>query len=64
MRKANRNTDQLINKRLAEVRISERARERASIALRDAEGIVNAIIWIREKLASLGSLLLKPGFKH
>jgi hypothetical protein len=30
----------------------------------DAELIADAVIWVKERVASLGSLILKPGFKH
>lgn len=65
MRKANRKrVNDAIEKRLAEVRISDRDRERAAYAIRNAEAIVDAVVWVRERIASLGALLLKPGFKH
>ncbi len=65
MKNANRKTvNSAIGKHLAEARISERDRQRALYALRDAEAIVDAVFWVKEKIASLGSLLLKPGFKH
>ena len=65
MRKANRKTvNDAIYKWLAEGRISERDRQRATHALRGAEAIVDAVIWVKERVASLGAMLLKPGFKH
>ncbi|HKA43252.1 MAG TPA: hypothetical protein VKF40_14805 [Burkholderiales bacterium] len=65
MRKANRkNSGRMIEKRLAEARLSERERERAAHALHSAEAIVEAIVWTKEKIASLGAGLLKPGFKN
>jgi len=54
----------MIEKRLAEARLSERERERAAHALHSAEAIVEAIVWTKEKIASLGAGLLKPGFKN
>jgi hypothetical protein len=53
-----------IYKRLAEVRLSERDRQQAAYALRDAEAIVAAAVWVKESFASLGAMLPKPGFKH
>ncbi len=44
---------------LAEIWLSERERRRAKHARRDAEAIADA-----ERVASLGAMLLKPGFKH
>lgn len=65
MRKANRmRVNDAIYKRLAEVRMSERDRERATYAIQDAEAIVDAVVWVKERIASLGAILLKPGFKH
>ena len=65
MRKANRKrVNDAIYKRLAEVPMSDRDRERAISAIRHAESIVDAVVWVRERIASLGATLLKPGFKH
>ena len=65
MRKAKRkNSGRMIEKRLAEARLSERERERAAHALRSAEAIVEAIVWTKEKIASLRAGLLKPSFKN
>ena len=65
MGKDNRKTvHSAIYKQLAEVRISEDDLERARYALRDAEAIVDAVFWVKERIASLGTMLLKPGFKH
>lgn len=49
---------------LAEIWFSERERRRAKHALRDAEAIADAVIWVKERGSSLGAMLLKPGFKH
>ena len=65
MRKANRKkVNDAIYKRLAEVQMSERERERVAYAIRDAEAIVDAVVWVKERIASLGALLPKPSFKH
>ena len=57
-------TNKVIRKRLAEMRLSEHDRQLAVSALHDAEAIVDAVIWVRQGIAQLGALLLKPGFKH
>ena len=65
MRKANRKTvNDAIYRRLAEVPMSDRDRERAISAIRHAEAIVDAVVWGKERIASLGAMLLKPGFKY
>ena len=53
-----------IYKQIAELRVSEHDRHRAEHALRGAEAIVDAVSWVKERIASLGTMLLKPGFKH
>jgi len=62
MRKANLSSIAL--NKLASARIPAHERERAEQALRDAEVIVDGILWVGEKIASLGALVLRPGFKH
>ena len=65
MGKAHRKTvNSAIHKQIAEMRISEHDRHRAKHALRDAEAIVDAVSWVKERIGSLGTMLLKPGFKH
>ena len=64
MRKANGKTNDLIYKRIGEVRLSEHERERVRHAIREAEAIVNAILWVKEKVSSVGAYFLKPGFKN
>jgi len=65
MRKANRKvSDALIEQKLAEARMSERDRIHALQQLREAAAIVEAIMWARERIASLGTLFLKPGLKN
>lgn len=53
-----------IYKRLAEMQLSEHDRQLATYALRDAEAIVHAAIWVKERFAALGAMLPKLGFKH
>ena len=43
---------------LAEIWLCERERRRARHALRDAEAIADAAIWVKERVASLGAMLL------
>jgi len=44
--------------------MSELDRQRAINAMRDAEAIADAIVWVKEKVAALGNYFLKPGLKH
>jgi len=45
-------------------RMNEHERQIAVSALRDAEAIVDAIVWVKDKVAALGDYLLKPSLKH
>lgn len=54
----------IIEQRLEKMQLTERDRHLARHALRDAEAIVHAVIWVKERFASLGGVLLKPVFKH
>ena len=65
MRKANEDMmSKVIEKRLAETKMSEYKRHRALELLRDAEAIAEAIVWVKQRVASLGAYFLKPGFKN
>jgi hypothetical protein len=65
MRQSNeRNADSGIYARLRSVKMSASDRQRAVDALRRAEGIVDAITWAQQKLASIGQFFLKPSLKH
>lgn len=65
MRKAKEMTyDSGIYARLRQMRMSDADRERAAAALRQAEHLVDAIVWAKEKVAGFGNLFLKPGLKH
>ena len=64
MRKANVTTSGLLEKRLAETNMSEHDRNHALNLLRDAEAIADTIVWVKEKIASVRGLFLKPGFKN
>ena len=65
MRKANCiSFNCVIYRQLADVRISEIERRRAEYALRHAHAIVDAIIWVKESIASFGKILPKLSYKH
>jgi hypothetical protein len=53
-----------IYKPLAEMQLSEYDRRLAVYAMRDAEAIADAVIWVKEKIESLAAVLPKLGFKH
>ena len=63
MRKANV-TYGLLEKCLSETTMSEHDRNRVVSLMRDAEAVADAIVWIKDKIASVGSFFLKPGFKN
>jgi hypothetical protein len=44
--------------------MSEHDRDRALNVMREAEAIADAIVWAKDKIASIGALFLKPGFKN
>jgi hypothetical protein len=54
----------LIQQRLAEMQLSERDRQLARYALRDAETIVHSVLWVKDRIASFSAVLPKLGFKH
>ena len=65
MRKYNeRPLDSGIYARLLEVRISGLDRQNAIVALRQAERLANAYLWVKEKFAGVGHIFLKPSLKH
>ena len=64
MRKANVNVNGLLEKRLAETNMSEHDRNHALKLMRDAETIADAIVWVKDRIASVRTLFLKPGFKN
>ena len=65
MRKPNeRAVDSVIYARITEARMSEFDRHAALNTLRSAESVVDAIVWIKEKVAALGHCFLKPSLKH
>jgi hypothetical protein len=54
----------VVYQRLAEIQMSPPDRQGAAHAMRDAELIADAVIWVKDRIAALGTLLLRPGFKH
>ena len=65
MRNNNCNSvNRTIYKRLAEIQLSDLDRQRATCALRDAEALADAVIWVKDRIASLGARLPRLGFKH
>jgi hypothetical protein len=65
MRKANQiANDSKTYALLNSVPMSESERRLAVNAMRNAETIADALLWVSEKLRALGALFLKPGLKH
>ena len=44
--------------------LSERDRQVAIDAIEAAEKVTNAVLWVKEKVASMGNWFLKPSVKH
>jgi hypothetical protein len=44
--------------------MSDFERRRAIHAMQMAEGFANALIWVRDKVAAMGTWFLKPSVKH
>ena len=49
---------------IQKARMSDRDREVAIHALRVAEAFADAIFWVKEKVAVVGTYFLKPSMKH
>jgi hypothetical protein len=49
---------------LEEIPMSDGERQQAIHALRDAEAVVHALIWVGQRRASLGAALPTLGFRH
>jgi len=49
---------------IREARMNDFDRHTAINRLRQAESFVDAMFWVKEKLAALGIYLLKPSLKH
>ena len=51
--------------RMSAIKMTEPERQRALQALRDADLLVDAFVWVAKKIEQLGSrLFLKPALKH
>ncbi len=51
--------------RISELQLSATERQAAINAMRDADTIVDAILWVTRKVEQLGAFLfMKPGIKH
>ena len=46
------------------VQMTDRERQVAVGAIRIAEGFANAVLWMKEKVAAMGTWFLKPSVKH
>lgn len=44
--------------------MSDRDRQVAINSIRVAEGFVDAVLWVKEKVAAIGTYFLKPSVKH
>lgn len=49
---------------ITQSRMSESERRTALVAMRNAEAIMNTIVWVKERISALGSYFLKPSLKH
>ena len=64
MRKSNeRVLDSRLYARLLDVQMSAAERQNAAEALAQAEQIVDAVVWVKEKIADIGHVFLKPSLK-
>jgi hypothetical protein len=50
--------------RIRELQISQVDRDNAIRALEQAERITGVYLWLKEKLATVGNVFLKPSLKH
>ena len=64
MRNAKCSTCTVIYKRLSEMQLNERDRRAAMYAMRDGAAIAEGVIWVKDRIASLGAVLLKPSFRQ
>lgn len=46
------------------VQMSDRERQVAVGAIHMAEGFAGAVLWVKEKVAAMGTWFLKPSVKH
>ena len=54
----------IVYRRLSEIELSAADQQSAMQAMRDADSIADAVIWIKDRIVSLGALVLHPVFKH
>ncbi|MCC7486502.1 MAG: hypothetical protein IT529_16130 [Burkholderiales bacterium] len=54
----------VIQQRLGETVMNPYARSRALEMLRGAETFADTIVWVKDRIASIGACFLKPGLKH
>jgi len=65
MRKSNESVfNSGIYARILQVQMSEADRRSAIAALHQATRIVEAIMWVKERFASVGHVFMKPSLKH
>ena len=55
--------DCTIYRRLGEIQMSASDRQSASQAMREAEMIADAVIWVKNRIVSLCTILPKLGFR-
>jgi hypothetical protein len=53
-----------IYRRIQEAQMSESERHTALRALRQAEAMVDFVVWAKNKVAAVGTYFLKPSLKH
>jgi hypothetical protein len=53
-----------IYRRIQEAQMSHVERESALRALRHAEAMADLVVWVKNKVASVGAYFLKPSLKH
>lgn len=49
---------------IQKARMSDRDRQVAIDTLRVAEALADALFWVKEKVAAVGTYFLKPSMKH
>jgi hypothetical protein len=65
MSKVNRkNSGSELYNRIRDIQMSEVDRQSALNAVRQAEAIADAMLWVKGKLAAAGTYFLKPSLKH
>lgn len=65
MRKVNQKASgQDLQALIERAQLSDRDRQIAMDAMRVAEAFASAVLWVREKVAVMGTWFLKPSVKH